>query len=546
MSFARACAFLVAASARNLVLLQARRLRRPRYLVPAVLGVGYFAMLFAQNARSAQVLRGSPLAAILAGAQPYGALLLAAIAALSWILGKPVPRLGFTEAEILFLFAAPVGRRALVHYRLVRLVLGSTLGALLLPLLAGPMTGGPLGVRAVALALIFATLNLHAAGASLVRAHLHARLSGWRLRAAQAGLLSGAAAVVAGAWSDVHALAAPAQALLWPARALVRPVFAAGVAELLPALPAAVLVLAAHYAFVLFAAVGFEDAAVAGAERRARALEQFRATGFAGVPAGGRRMRTPFRLAAQGRPELALAWKGLIGTSRSLQLRVLAVVVLAVLAAVVGLVAFDSRGADWRPLVGVGGFTVLALVALTGPVSTRSTGLAADLSRLDTLRALPLSGARVILGEALGPTFLLAGAWTVAVPAAALLGPFGLGGIDRGWLGLALLVAGPPLLLLGVALQALFTAVLPGWVALGSRNIGAQLLPMLVHVVGLPLAALPAAATATVVAWLGGPHLGWSIAPVAAVAGADVLAAMIALVVALAGRAFEHIDPSDV
>ena len=44
-----------------------------------------------------------------------------------WVLGGSNVALQYTEAEVQFFFAGPVSRRALVHYKLVRMLLGALL-----------------------------------------------------------------------------------------------------------------------------------------------------------------------------------------------------------------------------------------------------------------------------------------------------------------------------------------------------------------------------------------------------------------------------------
>ena len=109
----------------NHFLLRARRLRQPRYLVGALFGGCY---LLAMVSRSfLPLLHGGRRAApaLFPGLTPatwefiFG-LVLAAGAVLAWVLPRQRAALVFTEAEIAFLFPAPITRRTLILFKLVR------------------------------------------------------------------------------------------------------------------------------------------------------------------------------------------------------------------------------------------------------------------------------------------------------------------------------------------------------------------------------------------------------------------------------------------
>src|SRR5262245_57767283 len=126
----RAGLYIITRSAKNRVRRRLQRLREPRYLMGAAVGTAYllFVIFGRQAARLGsgrrRAARGAvaallPAAFGTAGPALAGLLLLAA-AALSWVLPVASGLLEFTTAETALLFTAPVSRRQLLSYRLLR------------------------------------------------------------------------------------------------------------------------------------------------------------------------------------------------------------------------------------------------------------------------------------------------------------------------------------------------------------------------------------------------------------------------------------------
>jgi hypothetical protein len=538
--------WLLGATARNYVLHQARRLRRPRYAIPGALALLYFWSVL-QRPASAILDERFPWAGILTthAESILGALFTVGVLG-SWVLGKPKPRLVFTEAEVQFLFAAPVARRQVVHHRLMKALLQSGFGAAILTLFFARATTGSAGALALAIWAALSILELHGIAASFARAWLHGRFEGLRLRAVQLSAAASIAAALAIA-PTTPAGGGPGSWLLWPARLAVRPIVTRGTGPFSLALLVALLLLAAHYAWVLVAAERFEDAAVESAERAARRLEALRG-GATAVVVGGKGRSAPFRLPRTAGPEIALAWKGLIAISRSLVVRMAAIVVVPVTTAVVIGVFVLIPGEAVPAAVAAGRVAAMGLflVLLLGPTMTGG-GVSGDLSRLDVLRALPVSGARIVLGQALAPALILSVLWGVLVPAASFLLPLGLGGFERACTAVGMLVVGPPILLLEVLLQAAVVLALPGWTTAGPgpMAMGQRMLAMVVQFVGFPLVALPAGLVAALSITVALPIVGWSAIPASALLAALVLIGEIALALLVIGRLFEKLDPSD-
>ncbi len=111
--------YLRVASFWNLVVSRVRRLRQPKYLFGALAGAAYLYLFFWRRFARAPV-PALPQSPEVAGAVAAGGAVVAAAFALgriglAWL--APVGRSGlrFSEAEIAFLFPAPVSRRKLVH-----------------------------------------------------------------------------------------------------------------------------------------------------------------------------------------------------------------------------------------------------------------------------------------------------------------------------------------------------------------------------------------------------------------------------------------------
>ena len=101
-----------------------KRLKQPKYLVGGIVGGLYFywyffRMLFGTPGRGQAVtLLASP--ENLALYESLGALILLTILLLAWIIPHQRAALTFTEAEVAFLFPAPISRRGLIHFKLLR------------------------------------------------------------------------------------------------------------------------------------------------------------------------------------------------------------------------------------------------------------------------------------------------------------------------------------------------------------------------------------------------------------------------------------------
>lgn len=580
MSAASAVAFLWERSVRNWVRVQVKRLKNPRYLVAAAAGVFYFYYLFLRRFSGPPSFDGSESKGAVVAVKALleaGLTGFAVLAVLStWVFGGSRGLLQFTEAEVQYLFPAPLSRRSILHVRVLKTLLRTGLSAAIMTALFRRSWGA--GAAAVGLGawFSFAALSLHSAGVSLLRESLvkHGR-AGWRrwwLALLVAALAVGAVVYWAmsahppppvvelsdqglaawAGWANELLGSRPLSYVLWPLRAPIRVALADGWMELLRRLPGPLLVLGALYLWVISSSVAFEEAAVEAASERTKRLDaRRRARAGVRLPARVKSSRLP--LPRRGPPWIALTWKNLIA-ARRLTGPALLVAVVALGVAVVGLVR-SGRGVDgqfFSLTIAAGAVATAGFLALFGPVSV-TADLRQDMSMSDVLRTLPLKGWQVVLGEVLASALLLAaaqwGLWIVAAVAAWNEEVPGLDGGARAALAVSAMIFGPALSFAGLCVQNAGAIFFPAWVTMegrldgrGFEATGQRLLTLVGTLLMLVLAVVPAAlagGTVALVAWGAIEH--WA-AVAGSLFGAAVLIAECLLAVHLLGRAFEQID----
>ena len=588
-----ALVYLRVMSARNWVRVRLRRLRQPKYLAGALVAAAYFYFFFFRPlGGAAGAGRHGPLAdpALAAAAAPllpedwlpvttaFGALALLVFLTLTWVVPRERSVLGFSEAEIAFLFPAPITRRGLVHFRLLTLQARSLLGAAVMMLFSHRWSalGGNAFTHAAGWWFIFSALGLHFSGAGFTLTRLAERGAGvWPRRLAILALVVAAVAVTlarlpaevrsptaAGgdglrpfaAWLTALAGTAPLAWLLWPLTLLVGPFLAVDTAQFARALAPALAVLVLLYLWVVRSAVAFEDAAVDEAQQRAARREAWRAGRPLRSPTDGGR-RAPFPLAETGWPETAFLWKNLLSTWEYFTWRLW---VGAAVTIAVGL-GWLAAQPEWRePMAGIG---VLALfiggyVLVAGPQFARQD-LRSDLTHADVLKTYPLPGWRVVLGELLAPTVILTGiCWLLLLVAVLAFRPAGpaaewLTPGMRGLLAVAAAAVVPLLAALQLLVPNAAALIFPAWFEAtrvrggGPEAIGQRMIFFFAQFLTMLAALLPGAvvvALAVISArYVFGP---WLAVPGAALGLVAVLAGELALGLWWLGRRFEKLDLS--
>ena len=379
-SIAGALIYLRFTSMAGRIRFRLQRLRQPKYLIGSVVGIAYIYFFFlrrvGRNYNPGVPAFATDVPDLFAS---FAALGLACVALASWLLPRSRAGLNFTEAEIAFLFPAPLKRRTLIHYRLISSQVALAFTALVLSLFSNRwrFLGGNAVTHAFGWWIMLATINLHFAGSSFVITRLMDRgVTSLRRRLVTLAIVAGILAAtvgwvarsvrmpdandLAGASAISHYLSTivttgPLAWLLAIPKLAVAPFLAPDVRSFAFAIPPALLLLVAHYIWVLRTEVAFEEASVVRAEKRAARLQAFQ-KGNTSVRDSKRKVRRdPFLLGAAGRPEVAFLWKNLLAGASYLRPRT------AIIAAVIIVV-----GCTW-----------LANIARVSPVSRRDSDIRA-------------------------------------------------------------------------------------------------------------------------------------------------------------------------
>ncbi len=576
--------FLATRTARNLVTHRLKRLRQPRYLVATVLGALYFYWsIFARRGFSGGGGTGDPwrVAAGLA-MLPHGLLELAGTAALfivlalAWVVPQSGAALRFSEAEVQFLFTAPLSRRSLIHYKLVRSQAMLILGALVASIVLNGRFWRP-GSAPMLLGIwiLLATLNLHFLALGLTRTSLIEHgVSAARRRLIVLGVL--VALVAAAAWGVRAAFPALRTAavqgaraaleetvrvghagilgvLLFPLRVMVRPALAPDLRAFAIVVPGALALLGLNYAWAVTSQAAFEEASAEASARRARRMERRRAGHGRTVLRAGTSRRAPFALRPAGRPEVAVVWKNLIAAGRVWNVRALVLVgVLLVMS--IGLAGGLAHGSGTVFTVAAASLAGVAVLLMLLGATMMRNDLRQDLLALDALKCYPLSGTSMVLAEVLSPVVMLTAAQWLLLAIAALLSPLGgfrqLGLATRLCIILSAMVLAPSLNFVTVTVQNAAVLIFPAWVSLGQSRAqgleatGQRMINFVGTLLVLLFACVPAALTAGLTLLITWSFMGtWSI-PIVALVASLTLAAEGAVALVGLGKLFEKLDPS--
>ncbi len=428
-----ALGYLVTRSFVNGVLFRLRRLRQPKYLFGAVLGAAYFYFYFGGFLGSSRMPWGAGKGA----ASPFdpelgAAILFIATILLSWILPASRAAIGFTEAEIAFLFPAPITRRTLVIMRLLKSQFGLLLFSAFMTLLAGQFHfGADAWFRIGGWWVIMNTLNMHRLGASFALQRLRERgmADGKRRTVVVLALVALAVLVeytrrrlptppdlgtIAGGGAEISRYilqilhTGPLRYLLAPFKLVMAPNFTHDAAAFLRALLPALGIMALHFIWVLRADVSFEDASIEAAKKRAAFLAA-RGRGELRARSGSEKARTPlWRLRPAGFAPVAFVWKSLLKTGGRRTLSRWAGFFAALAA---GAWALGHAGALSPTLktvaiiIGAGCYITL-LVSFVMIGQHASAQLRQGIAAMDLLKTYPIPGWQLALGELAGPVAL--------------------------------------------------------------------------------------------------------------------------------------------
>jgi hypothetical protein len=582
--------YLRLTSLRNLVAYRVRRLKQPRYLIGAVVGSAYLYFFLLRRARVSGIpgaARESAGAVIVATVCVFMCALALLRIAWAWISPPATPGLQFSEAEIAFLFPAPLSRKALIHFRLLSTQLAILLTAVLMAVVFNRFSYGASNpvIRAAGLWVILSTFGLHVSGTNLTVARLKERGAHhllWRACAVAAIVIYAAAVVwFALAYAKLDSSAdlldgetfaslapgllasSPLRWLILPFRIVLAPVFAADLVGFALAMVPALAVLALHYHWVSSTEYRFEEGSIVLAERRAA----IRAAALRGeAPSVGafkrRAQPGPFPLSPTGPPEIAFLWKNLLSMRSSLLSRRTVIVALVA----TGWMSFALRPLLSRP-AGPGDIDSLdplivvfcmigaCYTLLLGPQIARQD-LRSDLPNADILKTFPIEGWRLALGELLAPAAVLSLVlWFLIIVCSLTLDSNG----QIEWLtpavrltaALCLGAAAPVVCVVQLIVPNMIMLLLPGWFQSSrSRAGGIELFGQrFILGIGQLLVALmvtaPGAVAATLIIFSSRLHIG--VVPAIALAALvvlPILAGEAAVGLWFIGERFEGFDPS--
>jgi hypothetical protein len=567
---------------KNRLTMRFKRLKQPKYLLGALVGGLYFywyvfRLLLGPHRHGnvySTVTTSSPPDLLFS--ESIGAALFFTAILLAWIIPHKRAALAFSEAEVAFLFPAPVTRRTLIHFKLMRSQVGILFSALFLTLLSSRFgANGPWLIRAAAWWVILFTLNLHILAASFTVTMLMDRgISTWKRRlAVLLPVLAFLAFVIFWIGREFPQLTAadltnldtitayakqafasgPLPYLLFPFQLVIRPYFATGWLAFLVALIPALLILLLHYVWVIRSEVAFEEASVEASQKLAEKLAAVRSGNWRSAGKKLKQKRAPFKLQPTGPAFVALFWKNLINAGSAFTARTWISVTIFVV-----VLSFSVHGShsssSWTLVIGMGAAMFCAWTLLLGPQLIRQD-FRHDLPQMDMLKVFPLRGWQVALGEILAPAVILAAIqWLLIIVAVICLAPQASGNFSPGLVvvlgaGAALVV--PLFNLISLTIPNAAVLLFPAWFQTGKdspRGIeatGQRLIFALGQFLALIFALVPVAAVFAgiffAVKFLAGVTLAVA---VAIIVSALVLAVEAALGVRLLGWLFQRYDIS--
>ncbi len=562
-----AFAYLTVTSTRNRLVQQFKRLRNPRYAIALLLGLGYFWMVFFNSSARESRNTGPSLAPAFGAIVP---IFLLAYVAYLWIVGTDKAALAFTEAEVSLLFTAPVSRRQLIAYKLVRAqVAVLTTSVLWMFLFHRSGESGP--ERIIASWAFLSTFSLHRLGVALIRASQleHGAQGLRRTRLAIILFLVSAFVVTKGVYDGrfvfstvtelgdlERALAIvfgspPLSWVLYPFRVAVAPMFATNGGDFIRAMPAALGLLALHFIWVLRTDSAFEEAAAEASTAQARRIESLRTRGVSAHTFSSKNARRTVPLNPTGPPAVAIFWKNVLWLVRTGQVRGL---IGLPLVALVSTLAFAGRSEKAEVTIMVMCLTVSVMILVFGPMTMRND-LRGELRRLPMIKTLPLRGRDIIFAE------VASSATPTAVMQLLLVavGLLAMSYVEQRPLTSALrlgVLLAAPLFLLGLNF-ANFTIhnglalLFPGWVRLGEHSaggveaMGQMMLTSLITLFMLALLLVVPALAAGVVYFTLHLPLAASIVAMGVVSGIALTAEGYVLAAALGGS-LDRLEPSQV
>jgi ABC-2 type transport system permease protein len=579
-----------------------RLLRQPKYLVGFIVGAGWMGLWVVRPLLKSKIhfesAPGTPFGVeFIPVIHQFAALFVTVALPLPWLL--PWGRLGlpFRESELTMLLQAPLSRRQVIQYGLLKSEVGVLLSGLILPLFVG--LGGP-GARLLTgcgTCMLFEFWHLNGKWRALFnlrQTEISTSLARTRRLMLTIGLAGFYTTVllalkpfvmqVGAAFSggDYRHVAENLTTVTWPPLLkivltpgwwLTAPMFAEKIGAFAVAAAPMLLAILAQREIVLRSKARFEEGALEQATNEE--AKKSPTQRFARVSSRARSMR-PFELDPRGPPEIALVWKNAIRVSRARWTRIASVGAALLLAIALLPAVLRLHDVTYGVLAALGAVPMIILPLLAG--MTWNNDLRTELAHIELVRTWPVSARRFVLAEVLSPALLsflasvfgagivltsllgsrLRGAWT-GQPSALVLLPRGgeFIGVHTGLATVLLFASFLPMAaavsFFSSALQNLATLFVPAWMAhsadrsqgvaaLGQRMLFSAGLGLALLLASIPSALLVGAA-AGIQWWLGIPWSAWAF-PFWGVLAATPLFALGWFIVQVAGRLWERLDPS--
>jgi hypothetical protein len=351
-----------------------------------------------------------------------------------------------------------------------------------------------------------------------------------------------------------HALVSgPLPYVLFPFRLVVRPYLAANGIAFLDAIGPAVLLLVAHYWWVIRSDVAFEEASLEASQKLAEKVAAVRAGNWQTANKNQKVKRPPFTLRPTGWPAVALLWKNLIGAGQGFTARLWIILLVSLTAMAVAMRGVLADG-NWLAVAGMFALAIGMWALLIGPQIVRQD-FRQDLPQADVLKTFPMRGWQVALGEILAPIviltaihWLLLSLGVVCLSLAKSMGKWN-GLVLPIGIGAAMIL--PALNAISLLIPNAAVLLFPSWFQLGRDTTqgieatGQRLIFALGQFMAFAISLLPATLVFTLVLFGVKLFAGLALAvPVASAAAAVVLAIEAGLGVLLLGWLFERFDVS--
>lgn len=427
----RAFVFVTVRSFYNRIASRLKRLRNVRYLVSFLAGLTYFWFVGLRHLFSGR----SPLQHAGIPGSAFTADLVAVVVLFMMILAWALPRqsagLTFSEAEIQFLFPAPISRRQLLLYKVLRAQPQVFISAALMTFFLFR------GAKFIGLWVCFIVLSVYFTFVALARARLKLLGIGFLIRLpVVAAAAWGVAALLwravdVAAFRGMGAKLRPgrlpedlpalfpgpvADAILFLPRFFAQAALPVSIAQLLASCGVLLVLALVFFELAARTNVAVEDASIQASQksaaRRARLSEQRigKAVTFPRIP-------PPFRVPPGARPEVAIYWKNL---TAGLRISSPWLLIMAVCALYFLVQSYYSPEPAVRTTIAALALVLAALFPFLGSaVFTQDMRL--DLPRIELLKSYPISGERLVAAEIAGPLTFVAAVELMMLSVAAII-----------------------------------------------------------------------------------------------------------------------------